>query len=298
MAHILTLAASDAQRSVSDAHIQRLKDHLIQNGIDMTHKPGWLAAGKAVDLFISKPLSYNDLNQIRPLLDPDKIDVFSTPVQNRRKRLLLADMDSTIVTGETLDELAGFAGLKDKISAITVRAMEGQLNFKDALRERVALLKGLDASALENVLGDIKLSAGAETLINTMRAEGCTCVLVSGGFTVFTSAVAEKLGFDHHHGNELEITGGALTGKVIEPILDKNAKVGFLEHYMRKLGLTAADCLTIGDGANDIPMLKAAGLGIGYKPKDAVAREIPNIIRHGDLTAALYAQGYSADSWT
>ena len=203
-------------------------------------------------------------------------------------------MDSTIAAGETLDDLAQHAGLKDKIAAITALAMEGKLDFHQAIRERVELLKGLNTGALADTLTKTNLNAGAEIFVRTMRGHGATCVLVSGGFKFFTAAIAARCGFEFDHGNELGIENNHLTGKVIDPILDKYAKVDFLKFYMEKQNLTANDCLTIGDGANDLPMLKMAGLGIGYHPKDAVKSEIANCILYSDLTAALYAQGYSS----
>lgn len=227
------------------------------------------------------------------MLAEDRIDVFLTKAAGRRKKLLIADMDSTIVTGETLDDLAEFAGIKDQIAAITTRAMEGEIDFHDALRERVALLKGLDIAALDKTLADIQLSPGAETFVQTMAMHGAHCVLVSGGFTFFTGNIAEKAGFHAHHGNVLDIDGDVLAGTVSDPILDKDSKVHFLKKYVQDQNISEENVLAIGDGANDIPMLQTAGLGIGYHPKHAVQEKISNLIIHGDLTAALYAQGYS-----
>lgn len=237
------------------------------------------------------------LAHMRDSLKDDEIDVFMTPIENRRKKLLLADMDSTIVTGETLDDLAEHAGIKDQVAEITRRAMNGKLDFQAAITERVGLLKGLETGALNDTLKKIQISPGAQTLISTMRENGTYCVLVSGGFTFFTAAVSMQLQFHSHQGNELEIEDGKLTGNVKMPILDKTAKVAFLKEYMNRSNLKAEECITIGDGANDIPMLKMAGLGIGYKPKPAVAEEIDNLIIHGDLTAALYAQGYREEDF-
>ncbi|MCD8498220.1 MAG: phosphoserine phosphatase SerB [Alphaproteobacteria bacterium] len=204
---------------------------------------------------------------------------------------MLADMDSTIIAEETLDELAAYAGIKDQIAAITARAMNGELDFHAALRERVSLLQGLEEHALAETLERMKVNDGAPEFIAAMRKSGATCVLVSGGFTFFTGAVADKVGFHNHHGNTLLIEGGKLTGGVGEPILDKDSKLAYLKDYAGKLGISLAETLTIGDGANDLPMLKAAGLGIGYYPKKAVADEVDSVIQYGDFTAALYAQG-------
>lgn len=252
----------------------------------------WLAEGKAVDIAVDEKPARDRLRDMRSALATQKIDVFVSPAEGRRKKLLLADMDSTIVTGETLDELAAFAGLKDEIAAITAQAMEGQLDFHEAVRARVGLLKGLPTSALAETLSETVVSPGAAALVATMRAHGAYCILVSGGFTVFTGAIAKQLGFDAHHGNELEIKGEALTGNVIEPIQDKFAKLEYLNRYVAKRGLSTADVMSIGDGANDIPMLETAGLGVGYHPKEIVQQAVDNVILHGDLTAALYAQGY------
>ncbi|MCB1532296.1 MAG: phosphoserine phosphatase SerB [Alphaproteobacteria bacterium] len=283
MSYILTFVASDPEaHPLTPVH--------FPSG-DVT----WLSPNKAADVAIGAAPGHEALEDIRDALEMEEIDIFLSPAENRRKRLLLADMDSTIVTGETLDELADFAGLKDKIAAITQRAMNGELNFHDAIRERVGLLKDLSEGALHKTLARTKLSPGAKTLVATMKKHGSHCVLVSGGFTFFTEAIAGQAGFDAHHGNTLEIKGSALTGRVIEPILDKHAKVEFLKQHLSALDLQPQDAMTIGDGANDLPMLKTAGLGIGYHPKPNVAKELVNMILYGDLTAALYAQGYSDD---
>ncbi len=220
--------------------------------------------------------------EIRQVLFSERVDVLSIP-KDYKPKLLMADMDSTIVTGETLDELAEFAGVKDKVADITARAMNGEVDFKDALRERVALLEGLSETALSDTLEKAELSSGAKDLISSLKENGVLCVLVSGGFTYFTSAIAEQAGFDFHHGNRLEIKDGVLTGQVIEPILDRNAKVAFMDRHCTDLGISFADCLAIGDGANDLPMLLEAGVGIGYRAKPAVASQLLNVIQHISL---------------
>lgn len=292
MTHILTFVAGRKQ-PLSKKHLKEAIKVISYYDVKTTDSPRWLAKDKAAEFSISAPASGILLMHLREMLGEDKIDLFSTPANNRRKKLLLADMDSTIVTGETLDDLAEHAGIKHQIAAITQKAMEGKLDFHAALRERVSLLKGLEESALHDTLKKIQLSPGAKEFVSTMKAHGATCVLVSGGFTFFTQAIAQQAGFDHHHGNILEVKNGELAGTVTEPILDKHAKVHFLEHYAQTLGIGFDESLTIGDGANDIPMLKKAGLGIGYQPKPVVADAVSNIIVHGDLTAALYAQGYT-----
>lgn len=221
-------------------------------------------------------------------------DVAVVPLKGRRKRLLISDMDSTIIEQECLDELADFAGLKAKISAITERAMQGELNFEDALTERVSMLKGLDLSALERCYRErITLTPGAKTLVKTMAGSSARCVLVSGGFTYFTERVAEAVGFHAHRGNTLIDDGAALTGNVGLPILGREAKLDALKEETAAIGAHAADAVAIGDGANDLAMIKAAGLGIAFRAKPVVAKEAHAAITHTDLRTALYFQGYS-----
>ncbi|WP_300375926.1 phosphoserine phosphatase SerB [Henriciella sp.] len=223
-----------------------------------------------------------------------KADICVSPSTNRRKKLLISDMDSTIIEQECLDELADFAGLKAEISAITERAMQGELNFEEALRERVGMLDGLGLETLETCHRErITLMPGAETLVATMSAEGARCVLVSGGFTYFTSRIAEMAGFHTHQGNTLLDNGKALTGKVGEPILGREAKLAALNTEMKELGLSAEETLAMGDGANDLAMIEASGLGIAYRAKPVVAEAAHCGISVTDLTAALYFQGYS-----
>lgn len=293
MAFVLTFVASALDKPLKDAHIDAALEILKPHKITSAAHTVWLMAHKAADLRVDQNLSLPILAELRTGLAPDAIDIFINPVDGRRKKLLLADMDSTIVTSETLDDMADFAGIKDDVAAITARAMNGEIDFHAAIKERVALLKGLPTDVLEKTLAHTQLSPGAKILVDTMKKFGATCVLVSGGFTFFTSAIAKAAGFDHHHGNTLGIIHEQLSGEVIPPILDKFAKVEFLEFYTRSLNLSAAQTMTIGDGANDLPMLKAAGLGIGYQAKPAVAAELRNLIIHGDLSAALYAQGYT-----
>ena len=201
-------------------------------------------------------------------------------------------MDSTIVTSETLDELAAHAGLKDQVAAITERAMRGEIDFKGALRERVAMLTGLPEDALAQTLAGIELTPGARTLVRTMRAAGAYTALVSGGFGYFTSRVAAMCGFDEDRANSLLIEDGALTGKVGEPILDRESKLATLEELAVSKNVPLSATMATGDGANDLPMIQAAGLGVAFRAKPAVEEAAPAAIRHGDLTALLYLQGY------
>lgn len=217
------------------------------------------------------------------------------PAANRKKRLLVCDMDSTIIAEECLDELADFAGLKAEISAITERAMAGELNFEDALTTRVAMLEGLSLSAIEACYASrIHLNAGAKTLVATMKANGARCLLVSGGFTAFTARVGAAAGFHANYANTLLDDGTALTGKVGLPILGREAKLERLQAEAAALGLSAADALAMGDGANDLAMITAAGLGLAYRAKPIVAAEADAAIKVTDLTTALFYQGYTS----
>ena len=224
---------------------------------------------------------------------PYPVDWALVPVAGRRKMLLVADMDSTIINVECLDELADFAGLKAEISAITERAMKGELVFEDALRERVAKLKGLGLDALERAYAErVELNPGARAFVRTMAAHGARCVLVSGGFSFFTSRVATLAGFHAERANMLIDDGAALTGEVGEPILGRAAKLETLQREAAQLGINPEDSLAIGDGANDLDMIKAAGLGLAYRAKPIVAAEAHARIEHTALTAALFFQGY------
>jgi phosphoserine phosphatase len=219
-----------------------------------------------------------------------------TPVANRKKRLLISDMDSTIIGQECLDELADFAGLKAQVSAITERAMRGELDFAGALTQRVAMLKGLGLGALEQCHNErVRLNEGARGLVATMKAHGARAVLVSGGFRYFTSRVAKMAGFDDDRANTLIDDGAALTGAVGQPILGREAKLTALKEETAALGLAPDDALALGDGANDLDMVRAAGLGIAYKAKPIVAAETRARIQFTDLRAALFFQGYRID---
>lgn len=230
---------------------------------------------------------------------PPDYDYALLPAEDRRKRLLISDMDSTIIQQECLDELAAFAGLKAKISAITERAMAGELDFDAALTERVAMLAGLDLSALQECYEkSITLMPGAETLVATMTANGARCVLVSGGFTFFTQRVAAAAGFHAHRGNTLIDDGAKLTGAVGRPILGREAKQTALEEECAARDLNVSEAVAMGDGANDLAMICAAGLGIAYRAKPIVAAEADAAITHTDLRAALYFQGYAESEFS
>lgn len=289
MDFVITLIASDKPLTI--AHLAGITRYLDSQGLDLSAPPLWLAHHKAADLYTASRPNSEQIRMMRDALVPDRIDLLINRTTGRKKKLLLADMDATIVQGETLDDLAGFIGKKEETAAITEMTMRGEMDFTTALHERVALLKGMPVGVLDQTLAQTKLSPGAEILVGAMRQKGALCVLVSGGFTFFTGAVASMVGFAQHHGNVLNIEDGKLAGTVAEPILDKNAKLSFLHHYMEELSLKPEDVMTIGDGANDLLMLEAAGLGIGYHPKPLLVEKLDNLILYGDLTAALYAQG-------
>jgi phosphoserine phosphatase len=255
----------------------------------------WLAPSRAFDIpFRGDPDSIRAA--MREGLEAEwLLDANVVPAERRRKTLLVADMDSTIIGCECIDELADMAGLKPKVAAITERAMRGELDFPAALRERVALLKGLNLEALARVYAErVRLNAGAKAVLATMRAHGARSVLVSGGFTFFTTRVAEDAGFDEQQGNRLLDDGKVLTGKVAEPILGREAKLAALEEAAARYGVDFADTLAVGDGANDLDMIKRAGLGVAYHAKPIVAQAAGTAIAHGDLTTLLYLQGYRA----
>lgn len=294
MSFVLTFVASNFEFALAQRHINDAIRILQDFSVMPTCQPVWVHPKRVAELGVDKQCSVVLMKQIREVLEEPEIDVFITPIEGRRKKVLIADMDSTIVVGETLDDLADHAGIKDQIAEITARAMNGELDFHAAIEERVGLLRDLPGDALQKTVNAVKYNEGAATMVKTMKEYGTHCVLVSGGFTSFTRVVADKLEFMNHHGNELIMNpDGSLAGKVKHPILDKNSKVEFLKHYADMYDLKPEHCMTIGDGANDLPMLKMAGLGIGYKAKPSVAEELENNIVHGDLTAALYAQGYT-----
>jgi len=285
MQYVLTLIAARAATTLTGAAIARVRD---ATGGDA---PNMLSPGEAIDIPVP---AVPPTLLVQAALEGAPVDAITTPVANRRKRLLVADMDSTIVTGETLDELAAFAGLKQRIAAITARAMNGELDFKAALRERVAMLAGLKLDALERTWERVQLTDGARELVATMRANGAYAVLVSGGFTFFTSRVAALCRFHEHRSNTLLDDGTALIGRVAEPILDRDSKLATLTGLAAERDLLPADTLAVGDGANDLDMLQAAGLGVAFHAKPVVASAARARVDHAGLRALLFAQGYRA----
>ena len=264
----------------------------------------WLFDEVAVDIPFEgqPPFEADDLHAIEQRLRQARgdlpIDIVVQPRAFRRKKLFLADMDSTMIGQECVDELADFAGMKAHVAAITERAMRGEIAFEPALRERVALLKGLSVGVVEEVLKSrITLTPGGRELVATMRAHGAWTCLISGGFTLFTNAVAATIGFQENRANELLVRDGKLTGEVAEPILGRAAKLATLVELREAFDLDDIDTLVVGDGANDLGMIQQAGLGVAYHAKPAVAAAAAARIDYGDLTALLYAQGYRRDEF-
>ncbi len=252
----------------------------------------WLAPDEAAEFTLSS-LPQNRWQVWHDLQDL-QIDLIVQPAENRRKKMLLADMDSTMIRQECIDELADHAGVGARVKDITDRAMNGELDFEEALHERVALLKGQPAAIIDQVLAErIDLMAGGKVLLATMRENGAYAALVSGGFTAFSAAIAAELGFDEHRANELLMTDGALSGRVALPVLGRQAKVDALEQITKTLGLSEDDVLAVGDGANDLGMLGRAGTGAALHAKPSVAAECDIRVNFGDLTALLYLQGYA-----
>lgn len=254
----------------------------------------WLADGIACDIPLGAGLSRDEAEStLRAALDGAPIDVVVQEQDTRRKKILIADMDSTMIQQECIDELAEEAGLREHVAAITARAMNGEIEFEPALRERVALLKGLPLSVIDKVISTrITLMPGGVELVRTMRKHGAYTALVSGGFTSFTHRVAEMIGFNEDRANTLLHDGKHLTGAVADPILGREAKVEKLVEIAARLGLTPEDAIAVGDGANDLGMIQLAGTGVALHAKPAVAAQAKVRIDHGDLTALLYIQGY------
>jgi phosphoserine phosphatase len=289
MPHVLTLIAPPGGLSAS--LLARIRTALQALGAT-AGTPDWLSPEEAADLPFEGLAPEQASAAAGTALEGAPVDTIAQPAEGRRKRLLLADMDSTIVTTETLDEIAAYAGLKDRIAEITRRSMNGELDFRQALIERVGMLEGLPVSALERTWEATAMTPGAAELVATMRAHGAHCALVSGGFTFFTRRVAERLGFHAHYSNTLGIKDGKLTGRVEEPILDRDAKLATLKRLSAELGLPLSATMTVGDGANDLAMIQAAGLGVAFRAKPVVAAVGRARVDHADLRALLFAQGY------
>lgn len=281
MDSVLVLIAAPGSGAIGAALAATLREHGAA-------APRWLAEAEALEVpdFAGRPAFLQAISAM-------PLDANLVPVANRRKRLLIADMDSTMIQQECIDELGVMAGIGDHIREITARAMRGELGFEGALIERVRLLKGLPAGIIDTILRErISFMPGGRALLATMKANGAHTALVSGGFTPFTAKVAEALGFDEHQANELIVADGVITGAVGHPILGQQAKLEALERITARLGLSPADALAVGDGANDLAMLGAAGMGVALHAKPQVQAQARFRVNHGDLTALLYLQGY------
>jgi phosphoserine phosphatase len=253
----------------------------------------WVEEGEAIDLQFGR-----DPDAARTVLEGQGYDVVVQPAEDRRKKLIVADMDSTMITVECIDELADYAGIKAQIAAVTEAAMRGELDFGEALDARVALLKGLDEGVIAQCLAErVKIMPGARELVRTMRGWGATAILVSGGFTRFAEPVAAEIGFTRAIANVLEIADGKLTGTVTKPIVDASTKLATLSEAVLDLGLSRAETLAVGDGANDLAMITQAGLGVAYHAKPVVAAAASARIDHGDLSTLLFAQGVARRDW-
>jgi phosphoserine phosphatase len=288
--HVLTLIAGETATPLQAAAVARVRQALDTLGAD-TDRPDWLSPDRACDILFAglNPCQAEAAAQAQL---GGGIDAVAQPRADRRKRLLISDMDSTVVTAETLDELADHAGLKDHIAAITARAMNGEIDFIQALNERVGLLRGLSTTAIAATLARIETTPGAAVLVRTMRAHGAHTVLVSGGFRPFTEQVREWCGFDEDRANDLEIEDGQLTGRLIPPIMDAKGKLAALIAIAGQREIPLSCALAVGDGANDLDMIRAAGLGVAFRAKPMVAAQARARIDHADLTALLYIQGY------
>jgi phosphoserine phosphatase len=297
MASVATLISNPAAPALDAAMVERARDALPSPQV-----PIWLARGIAADIPFRAPQENDNCSlaeRVRAALGGAAVDVVVQPASGRRKALFLTDMDSTMIRQECIDELADFVGVKQHVAAITERAMRGEIEFAPALRERVALLKGLPASVVDGVIADrIRLTPGARALVATLRKNGAYTCLVTGGFTLFTTRIAGMLGFDENRANTLILdAAGRLTGEVAEPIFGRESKLATLIELTRRFGLAPDATLAAGDGANDIAMIQAAGLGVAYHAKPKVAEAAAARIDHGDLTALLYAQGYRREEF-
>lgn len=302
MPTVITLIAAPDSDCLTETAIEN-----VRASLDMAPSPTlrWLAHNEACTFITAPPTAEPATLKaaVQASLGTRPVDIHVTNTTSpkpeaARKKLLVADMESTIIREELIDELANRTGLGNEIAAITARAMRGELDFASALQSRVAQFAGLDAGLLDDLYDTaVTLMPGAETLVKTMRANGAVTALVSGGFTLFTARIAERLGFDCHRGNRLEIIDGKMTGRIQLPILDRASKAAALNELASTHGINADETLAVGDGANDLDMLEAAGLGVAFRGKPVVADAADVAVHHGDLTSLLYLQGISRDAF-
>jgi phosphoserine phosphatase len=303
MSYVATLISAPQRPAVTEALAARVAATLPQGRVG-----AWLSPGVALDIVFADPAnkagiavdSLKELTrELRDVIGATPVDVVVQPQDGRRKKLLVADMDSTMIGQECIDELADYAGFKSRVAAITARAMRGEIAFGPALRERVAVLKGLPVATIDQVIAErIRPNPGAASLVRTMRAHGAYTCVVTGGFTAFMAPLAKAIGFDEYHANTLLTDdAGRLTGEVAEPVLGREAKRDTLLALRERLRLQREDTLAVGDGANDVPMIEAAGLGVAFRGKAALRDVAGACIEHGDLTALLYAQGYRREEF-
>ncbi|MBL8705596.1 MAG: phosphoserine phosphatase SerB [Rhodospirillales bacterium] len=292
MTSVLTLIANPANPALEPSTADRVRAALGDAG-----PVAWLAPGIACDIpFAGLAVDLAE-ERARAAIGPLPLDVLAQPAEGRRKKLLIADMDSTMIVGETLDIFAAEVGFGERIAAITARSMRGELDFSQALKERIAILEGCSTDALYKVRDDMQPMPGARAAVQTMRRHGARVMLVSGGFRIFTAHARAMLGFDEDRGNELELAEGRLTGRVVEPILGRDTKLETLKAEAARLGLDLSATMAVGDGANDLAMIQAAGLGVAFQAKPITAAAARARIDHGDLTALLYLQGYRREEF-
>lgn len=299
MKFAIIFVASAQTPQLTAGQLAKASRFFEQCGVMIDDMPQWLSPHKAAEVILDSKLNERQFEALKKQFHEDHVDVFMVSTKNRKKMLLVADMDSTIVQSETLDELAGKTPHQDKVVEITNASMAGKMDFETALRERVALLEGLPVSTIDDILSETKNTDGAETLVKTMAQNGAKCVLVTGGFTVISGPIAERVGFHQHHANVLDVSedGKTLTGRVHDPILDRSAKKEALFHYVEELDIALEQSIGVGDGANDLDMLAKTGVGVGYYPKPILEEQLDNIVKFTDLTSLLYLQGYKDEDF-